>query len=148
MLFLNVVFTFVLLNSCIPYSCHEKSAFFLFLDHYLIFVGLSSVIQFITFITSHKIFDSKLGIMIRYNNLFTHSVKNGVQTIAPEENYPLVRVRVWVSVRVRIVGGGGNFPRRQLSKSGIIVSLLSILSNMLLTTLTSEADLGLLQHPR
>ena len=38
----------------------------------------------------------------------------GVQTIAPEENYPQVEVKVSVKVRVR-VGVGGNFPREQLS---------------------------------
>ena len=41
-------------------------------------------------------------------------MENGIWIIAPEENCPPVRVRIWfrVSVRIRV---GGNFPRRQLS---------------------------------
>ena len=45
----------------------------------------------------------------------------GVRTIAPEENFPPVRVRVWASVRISFrvkgggEGGGGNFTREQFS---------------------------------
>ena len=40
-----------------------------------------------------------------------------IRTIAPKENCPPVKVRVWVRVMVsfRVGGGGGNFSRGQLS---------------------------------
>ena len=37
------------------------------------------------------------------------------QKIAPEKNWPLVRVRVWVAVSFGVGGEGGNFPPGQLS---------------------------------
>ena len=45
------------------------------------------------------------------------SVKNGVRKIAPEENCPPARVRVWfrISVRIRAEGGRGDFPWGQFS---------------------------------
>ena len=45
----------------------------------------------------------------------------GNQTIAIVENWPLVRVRVWVRVSFGVGGRGGKFPRGQLGRGGAIV---------------------------
>ena len=54
------------------------------------------------------------GIEVKIYTSFT-TVFNGVRKIAPEENCPLVRVRVWFRISVRIRAGGnfswGQFPR-------------------------------------
>ena len=41
--------------------------------------------------------------------LKTQKYEKGVWTIAPKGNFPLVRFRVWLTVRVRIRVGGGAF---------------------------------------
>ena len=48
------------------------------------------------------------GIEVKIYTSFT-TVFNGVRKIAPEENCPLVRVRVWFRISVRIRAGEGQF---------------------------------------
>ena len=43
-------------------------------------------------------------------------LKKGVRTIAPQENFPPVRVRVWIRIRVRI-RDGDNFPQGQFPRT-------------------------------
>ena len=43
-------------------------------------------------------------------------VEMGVRKIAPEENFPTFRVRVWFRISFRI-RAGGNFPRGNFSRT-------------------------------
>ena len=69
-------------------------------------------------------------------------IPEGIRTIAPEENCPPVKVRVWVRVRVsfRVGGGeaiflGGNCPRTIPEK--IVISIVEFtVKNKLIKLLT------------
>ena len=101
--------TFWALTVCDIHFCIWKMSKFVFMGSPLWSILVCKIPEFWRW----KLWDQNF-LLFDWGNTHIKETKNGVWTIAPEENCPPVRVRIWGRVRVRV---GGNFNRGRLSQN-------------------------------